>query len=315
MPTVSKLTWEEYRKRLLAGLQSGKYKGPADAKSDLGIPKWEGTEWKVETVRDKRGRLVGLKRKSRDVRKANRAAATAKRNKFDVTSTDTAAAERARFEAESRQINAEAKMYGLKGTRNEHKANQLNARNITAGAPGDPDRLLRVTESDAFLKDNVETAVKKHKGGVYNNPAQEAITVVDSKYYDDLADPNSIPESIHIKDQAALRRFRTNLARHPTLSSYLQMAAKKGIKFAGFVNPFMAMAPELIEIADNYTDGAVSEMEEKGYQTAKDFVVDKGKKAINNANGIVQQFIDAYASLKPSRGLSNTDFGQYEFGE
>ena len=306
----TKLTWEEYRKQVLAKLQSGEYKGPADAKPDLGTPYWEGKEWKVETVKDKRGRLVGLKRKDRDVRQANRAKATAKRNKFDVTSTDTAAAERARFEAESRRINAEAEMYRLEKTQIEHKANQLNARNITAGAPGDPDRILRVTESDAYLKNNVETAVKKFKGGVYNNPAQEAITVVDSKYYDDLADPNSIPESIHIKDTAALKRFRTNLAKHPTLSLYLQMASKKGIKFAGFVNPFIAMAPELIETADNHTNGAVTNGINNGIQTAVDYVKDNGKKAVNNANGIVNQFIDAYASLMPPTGVSNNDYGQ-----
>ena len=301
----TKLTWEEYQKQVLPKLKSGEYKGPADAKPDLGTPYWEGKEWKVETVKDKRGRLVGLKRKSRDARQAHRAKATAKRNKFDVTSTDTAAAERARFEAESRRINAEAEMYGLEKTQIEHKANQLNARNITAGAPGDPDRILRVTKSDARLKDAVESAVKKHKGGVYNNPAQEAITVVDSKYYDDLADPNSIPESIHIKDQAALKRFRTNLAKHPTLSSYLQMAAKKGIKFAGFVNPF-----DLIEIADNHTNGAVTNSIDNAIDAVMDPVRDLAKQAVNNTSGIVNQFIDAYASLMPPTGVSNTDYGQ-----
>lgn len=306
----TKLTWEEYQKQVLLKLQSGEYKGPADAKPDLGIPYFEGKEWKVETVRDKRGRLVGLKRKGRDVRQANRAAATAKRNKFDVTSTDTAAAERARFDAETRRINVEAEMLGLEKMQGEHKANQLNGRNITAGAPGDPDRILRVTESDAYLKNNVENAVKKHKGGVYNNPAQEAITVVDSKYYDDLADPNSIPESIHIKDQAALRRFRANLARYPTLSLYLQMAAKKGITFAGFVSPFIAMAPELIETADNHTNGAVTNGINNGINTVMDPVRDLANGAVNNANGIVNQFIDAYASLNGSAGVSNNNYGQ-----
>ena len=276
----TKLTWEEYQKRLLPKLQSGEYKGPADAKPDLGIPYWEGKEWKVETVKDKRGRLKGLKRKGRDVRQANRAAATVKRSKFDVTSTKSAAAERARFEAESRRINGEAEMFGLEKTQIEHTSNQQNARNITAGAPGDPDRLLRVTTSDARLKDSVENAVKKYKGGIYNNPAQNAITVVDSRFYDDLADPNSIPESIHIKDQAALRRFRANLAKHPTLASYLNMAAKKGIRFAGFVNPFIGMVPEMIDAADAQTGGAVTK----------------------KLDGVVKQFVDAYKAHQSSKG-------------
>ena len=88
------------------------------------------------------------------------------------------------------------------------------------------------------------------------------------------------------------------------------MAAKKGITFAGFVSPFIAMAPELIETADNHTNGAVTNGINNGINTVMDPVRDLANGAVNKANGIVNQFIDAYASLNGSAGVSNNNYGQ-----
>ena len=294
MPTRTTLTKSEYlRKAQNLKFNQGISYNEMKSMPSMGIPYWDGEEFKIESAGG--GKVKAVRRSGK---KNRRGRATAKRNNFDVTSTNGAAAERARIVAESRRINAEAEMFGLEKTQIEHTSNQQNARNITAGAPGDPDRLLRVPTSAARLKDGVESAVKKYNGGVYNNPAQEAITVVDSRFYDDLADPNSIPESIHINDQAALRRFRANLTKHG-LAQYLQMAAKKGIRFAGFVNPWIGYTPDLLEIADQKTNNAVSKVESQLYEAGKGFVTDNAKKAVNNVQGIVKQFISAYADRLP----------------
>ena len=73
---------------------------------------------------------------------------------------------------------------------------------------------------------------------------------------------------------------------------------------------YFSYIPDFIDIADSKTGGAVTNGINNGINTALDPVRDLADKAVNNANGIVKQFIDAYASLMPPTGVSNNDYGQ-----
>lgn len=90
----------------------------------------------------------------------------------------------------------------------------------------------------------------------------------------------------------------------------LQNIAKASPMMARYAASLLGIAPELIEIADNYTDGAFSGNVNNAINTAVKPVKDLAKQAVNNTSGIVNQFIDAYSSLMPSAGLSNTNYGQ-----
>ena len=84
-----------------------------------------------------------------------------------------------------------------------------------------------------------------------------------------------------------------------TNRQYMQNLAKASPLLAKYAASMLGVLPEVIEIADNYTDGAVSEGINNSINTAVDFVKDNAKKTANNANGIVKQFIDAYADKLP----------------
>jgi len=79
----------------------------------------------------------------------------------------------------------------------------------------------------------------------------------------------------------------------------IQNIAKASPLLAKYSASLLGLAPELIEVVDNYTNGAVSNSINNGINTAVNYVKDNGKKAIHNANGIVKQLIDAYADRLP----------------
>jgi|5_EtaG_2_1085323.scaffolds.fasta_scaffold56355_1 hypothetical protein len=231
--------------------------------------------------------------------------ADGKRDKFDVTSTDSAAVERSKIDTETRRLNKEAQMYGLETGQLEHLGNQKHSQQLTSGAPGDPDRVLRVPKSSARLKDNVEQTVRKYDGGVYNNPAEESIKVVEGKYYDPIADPQTLP-GINIKDQAAFKRFRSNLAKHRSLSEYIKLGLKHSNGFAAHLNPYVALAielgPDVVDVVNERTNGSVD-------KTISNGVKNGVSKTVNGVNGIVKQLVDYYADKLPgaTNGFNFTD--------
>ena len=89
------------------------------------------------------------------------------------------------------------------------------------------------------------------------------------------------------------------LRRNALLQNISKASPMLGKYAAALPSSVLGFAPDLIEIADHYTNDAVSNGINNGINTAVDFVKDNGKKAVNNANGIVKQFIDAYADRLP----------------
>ena len=107
----------------------------------------------------------------------------------------------------------------------------------------------------------------------------------------------------NMPDESPLKNILNN-------RQYMQNLSKASPMLGRYAASLLGLAPDLIEITDNYTNGAVTNGINNGIHTAVDYVKDNGKKAVNNGNGIVKQFIDAYASLMPPTGVSNTDYGQ-----
>ena len=122
MPTRTTLTKSQYLEKAQdLKFNQGISYNEMKSMPSMGIPYWDGEEFKIESAGG--GKVKAVRRSGK---KNRRGRATAKRNNFDVTSTNGAAAERDRFEAETRRINAEAKMLGIEEMQNEHNANQQN---------------------------------------------------------------------------------------------------------------------------------------------------------------------------------------------
>mgnify|MGYP003113472713 CR=1 FL=1 len=85
--------------------------------------------------------------------------------------------------------------------------------------------------------------------------------------------------------------------------------AKASPLIAKYACSLYGLAPELIEIADRYTNGAVSNGINNGINTATNYVVDNGRKTVNGVNGIVEQLVDYYADKLPgaTNGFNFTD--------
>jgi len=91
--------------------------------------------------------------------------------------------------------------------------------------------------------------------------------------------------------------------------SRLQNIAKSSPMMARYAASLLGFAPDIIEIADNYSNGAVSNGINNGISTATNYVVDNGKKTVNGVNGIVKQLVDYYADKLPgaTNGFNFTD--------
>ena len=125
-------------------------------------------------------------------RTGDKAGQASKRRKFDTNSTDLAKELANQLNSTKKQINGEASLYEVEPTQMEHLAHQDDAKAMTSGAPGDPDNKLIVKESDARFKDKVKQAVGNDYS-VTNNPAEESVKVVENKFFDPIADPNTLP--------------------------------------------------------------------------------------------------------------------------
>lgn len=159
----------------------------------------------IEELGEPPGRITSNGRGGWKARTGNRKVQDAKRRKFDTTSTPLAAYEAKKLDSTKKEINGKAEMYGLEPTQIEHIADQDDASLKTFGAPGDPDNKLIVKESDARFKDKVKLAVGKNYA-VVNNPSEESVKIIDKKYFDPIADPDTLPGH-NVRNIDELRRL------------------------------------------------------------------------------------------------------------
>ena len=115
-----------------------------------------------------------------------------RRAKFDQPSTEVAGYEAKQLKQQSTAVSAQAEMFGLEPTQIEHLADQSDIQALTSGSGGDPTNLQQVRQSEARFKDRVKQVVGKEYG-VTLNPAQESVKVIPKKYFDPIADPNTLP--------------------------------------------------------------------------------------------------------------------------
>ena len=142
-------------------------------------------------------------------RSGNRRGQGVRRRSFDTTSTPLASYEAKKLDTSKKEINSKAAMYGLEPMQIEHLADQADSKNIQSGASGDPDNKLNVRQSDARFKDRVKQIVGNDYG-VTVNPAEESVKVIPQKYYDQTADPNTLP-GVEVKTDADLDNLPENL--------------------------------------------------------------------------------------------------------
>lgn len=171
----------------------------------------------IEKLGEPLGKITSNGKGGWKKRTGDRAGQRDRRAKFDTTSTPLAANGAKNLENKKKGINGKASMYGLEPMQTEHLYNQQSARKIEFGAAGDPDKKLLVKQSDARFKDAVERATKKTHEAVVN-PAEEAIKAVPKKYFDPIADPNTLPGT-NLRNLEELAAFVRNGSGRSLLSA------------------------------------------------------------------------------------------------
>jgi len=142
-----------------------------------------------------------------------------RRAKFDQPSTELAGYESKQLKQQSTAVSAQAEMFGLEPTQIEHLADQADIQALTSGAGGDPTNLQQVRQSEARFKDRVKQIVGNDYG-VTLNPAQESVKVIPKKFFDPIADPNTLP-GVDIPIGSTL--------------DFSKGVAKLGVKLGGFL--------------------------------------------------------------------------------
>ena len=142
-----------------------------------------------------------------------------RRAKFDQPSTELAGYEAKRLKQQSTAVSAQAEMFGLEPTQIEHLADQADIQALTSGSGGDPTNLQQVRQSEARFKDRVKQIVGNDYG-VTLNPAQESVKVIPKKFFDPIADPNTLP-GVDIPIGSTL--------------DFSKGVAKLGVKLGGFL--------------------------------------------------------------------------------
>ena len=153
-------------------------------------------------------------------RSGNKRGQGVRRRQFDTTSTDSAYSENKRLNNNLSKVNGEANMYGLETMQMEHIADQQDSKAMHSGAPGDPSNKLPVTTSDARFKDSAKQRLGKQGFAVVTNGAQESLKAIPHKYFDPIADPNTLP-GIDIKTPADLDIVDEELKRSEKLKQGL----------------------------------------------------------------------------------------------
>ena len=272
------------------------------------------------------GRITSNGRGGWKARTGNRKVQDAKRRNFDSTSTPLAAYEAKQLDSTKKEINGNASMYGLEPTQIEHVADQDDAKLITAGAPGDPDNKLIVKESDARFKDKVKLAVGSDYA-VVNNPSEESVKIIHKKFFDPIADPDTLPGT-NIRNLEDLRRFHADSeqeleARRNAASNWSMGAnamrevatragkrvAKNGVPFAGSAFSAENTGQRLQEFIaqPNISNGA--QLAASGIETGANFVSDVAlstgigaplaapAEAVANGSGLVDEALDLSEQL------------------
>ena len=238
---------------------------------------YKAVEYEGPPLKIKEGNLSNLRHKIRlSFRGENGDHA---RKKFDTTSTPKAHYESKQLQKKSSALSREASMYDLEGTRIEHLADQDDAKSITAGAAGDPDNKAIVKASDAEFKNEVKRRVGKNYA-VTLNPAEDAIKAVPKKYFDPIADPNTLPG--------------TNLRNLKELADFIRNGST-ATKFAAKMSPWLEYIPEI----DQATGGHINNTLNSGFDYLRSLAVQR-----------LKQLANSYASSKPLQGGSNVDYGQ-----
>ena len=105
------------------------------------------------------------------------------------------------------------------------------------------------------------------------------------------------------------RKAAQRAGQSPPARSNAQVRLKQGVKTglrANLVGTLISHAPDLIEIADIHTNGAIS----NAVDSAANAVKNGAENLINGVQNGVNGVVDAYASSKPLQGGSNVDYGQ-----
>ena len=142
-----------------------------------------------------------------------------RRAKFDQPSTELAGYKAKQLKQQSTAVSAQAEMFGLEPTQIEHLADQADIQALTSGSGGDPTNLQQVRQSEARFKDRVKQIVGNDYG-VTLNPAQESVKVIPKKFFDPIADPNTLP-GVDIPIGSTL--------------DFSKGVAKLGVKLGGFL--------------------------------------------------------------------------------
>ena len=273
----------------------------------------------VEELGTPPGRITGNGSGGWKVRTGNKNKQGSKRRKFDTTSTSAAAKEVNQLESQKKNINKEASLFGLEPMQTEHLADQDDAKAMTSGAPGDPDNKLPGKQSDARFKDRVKDALGS-KYAVTVNPAQDSLKAIDKKYFDPIADPNTLP-GINIRNSADLEAvllssFMQSKAWKEGAHAMREVVTKAGERTAKNLVPFAGTAfsadntgQRLKELIDqpNITNGAqfLASSIETGGNFVSDVAVSTGvgapiaapAEAIANKAGLVDEVIDVSEQL------------------
>ena len=181
-----------------------------------------------------------------------------RRAKFDQPSTELAGYEAKQLKQQSTAVSAQAEMFGLEPTQIEHLADQADIQTLTSGSGGDPTNLQQVRQSEARFKDRVKQIVGNDYG-VTLNPAQESVKVIPKKFFDPIADPNTLPgvdipigsklnfERGAVKLLADVPGSRSLLSAIPIVGTYfgIEDAAKRSAKALETKNPVDALQATL----------------------------------------------------------------------
>ena len=133
-----------------------------------------------------------------------------RRAKFDQPSTEMAGYESKRLQQEVARLNAEAEMYGLEPYQIEHLLDQSDAKSIQQGSSGDPTNKVIVTQTAARFKDRVKQNVPPGYT-VTLNPTTESVRVVPDKFFDPVADPDTLP-GVDVPVGSDISNLKNNLS-------------------------------------------------------------------------------------------------------
>ena len=252
---ITTLSWQDYKNR--ANQLKSKYKlTPSQIKEKLGLPLWDGVEYHISS--DGKG---GISRRSRSARSRSQKKANTIRSKKLISKTEGEAAN-LRLKQSEAKVRSQSTLH-----QHAYSGKPSIAEHDVRVASGGTNEFVSISDPPfKEFKDNIEARLTKDWVADIDD-VDGGVRVIPKRSHNKFQPTSQQPgATFHVGESNVLASLRLE-----RLAKQLGVPPSKLPKFGANM---LGLAPEIVELVDLKTDGAISNTINQAVNTGKQLVSD-----------------------------------------